>query len=331
MIRRFQIDDLIVQDSSGVVFHALDTETGKTVAVRRFFPFGADGGGLNAEEQAAYNIAVGRLAGLNHPALRSVICGGCDPVDGMPFIATEWVEGESLQTFVDQGPLSPELATEIITQALEVCELLSHVLAEEAVWVETELQTIIIGNEQSGRRFTFWISPLKWLGTHDGPRGLESMVTLTEEIMGWKGQAVHDYAGRGLGGWIKWLRGAAATTTLHEARETLAASIGAPPPAPAKRLATRAAKPGKPIKRSKPKALLLVNLGLILVVAGLGGWLLMREGADHGSLKVPEFLRRFSPKKPPPPSAASQTAETAPEESRRRHCRHPHRPHRNLD
>ena len=91
MTRRFQIEDLTAQDETGVVFRALDTETGATVAVRRFFPFGANGGGLSADEQSAYDIAVGRLAGLNHPAMRAVICGGCDPVDGMPFIATEWV------------------------------------------------------------------------------------------------------------------------------------------------------------------------------------------------------------------------------------------------
>ena len=88
-----------------MVFRALDTETGKTVAVRRFFPFGALGVGLKDDEKTAYNIALGRLTGLNHPALRSVICGGCDPVDGIPFIATEWIEGHVLEPIVEQQPL----------------------------------------------------------------------------------------------------------------------------------------------------------------------------------------------------------------------------------
>ncbi len=161
--KRFHIEDLIVQDASGVVFRAVDTESSSPVAVRRFFPFGPEGGGLHEEEQAAYGVAIKRLAGLSHPALRSVICGGCDPVDGMPFIVTEWVDGESLRPLVDEAPLSVENATELITQALEVCELLSLVLAEDAVWVETDLQSIVLGKDQSGRRFTFWISPLKWL------------------------------------------------------------------------------------------------------------------------------------------------------------------------
>jgi hypothetical protein len=312
VIKRFQIEDLIVQDASGVVFRALDTETGKTVAIRRFFPFGADGGGLQPDEQTAYNIAVGRLSGLNHPALRSVICGGCDPVDGMPFIATEWVEGESLQPLIEQGPLPPKVAAALITQALEVCELLSHVLAEEAVWVETDTQTIIIGSEASGRPFTFWLSPLKWLGGTEHARGLESIVTLTEEVMHWTGRAVTDQAGRGLGGWLKWLRATAATTTLQEARESLAASIGADPPAPAKRLATRAVRPAaKPIKRHRPKLLTFVNIALVL---GLAGWLLSRQAAKNNPLKLPEILQRFSRKNPPPPPEASQLPDIAPAE-----------------
>jgi hypothetical protein len=138
--RRFQIEDLIIQDASGVVFRALDTETGRTVALRRFFPFGAHGGGLLDDEQTAYNIALDRLAGLNHPRCARSICGGCDPVDGIPFIATEWIEGDLLEPVLQRGPLPTEAAVELITQALEVCELLSHVLAEEAVWVETDPQ-----------------------------------------------------------------------------------------------------------------------------------------------------------------------------------------------
>jgi len=288
VIRRFQIEDLIAQDASGVIFRAFDSETGKTVAVRRFFPFGVDGGGLHADEQTAYNIAVDRLAGLSHPALRSVICGGCDPVDSIPFIATEWVEGPSIQAVIQQqGPLATEVATHLITQALEVCELLSHVLAEEAVWVETELQTIITSSDSSSRGFTFWISPLKWLGGRDKSRGLESIVTLTEQIMGWQGRSVMDHAGHGLGGWLKWLRNAAATTSLHEAREMLAASVGVEPPPPAKTLAAQATRPL--VKTPKPpsfKVPWVINFGLALLAIGLGAGFLMRQRAKQASPQV---------------------------------------------
>ena len=69
-------------------------------------PVRRGGGGLLEEEQAAYNIAVGRLAGLQHPALRAVVCGGCDPVDGIPFIATEWIEGTAAGADRPAAPLA---------------------------------------------------------------------------------------------------------------------------------------------------------------------------------------------------------------------------------
>ena len=274
MIQRFQIEDLVLQDASGVVFRALDTQTDQIVAVRRFFPFGADGGGLHEEEQVAYNIAVARLAGISHPALRAVIAGGCDPVDGMPFIATEWIEGKQLQAYLETGPLAPEEAAKLLTRALEVCELLSEVLAEEAVWVETDSQAIVVGAEETGRRFTFSIAPLRWLGKHDGHHGLEPIVGLTEEIMGWQGKILHDHAGRGLGGWLKWFRKNALTTTLLEARETLAASIGVEPPPPAKHLvraATRQVVVRKVKKSSKYRSLIGASLALIALALGGAG------------------------------------------------------------
>jgi hypothetical protein len=292
VIRRFQIEDLIAQDGSGVVFKALDTETGQTVAVRRFFPFGSNGGGLLDGERAAYEIGLGRIAGLAHPALRSVICGGCDPVDGIPFIATEWIEGATLESIVRQQHLPADVATLLLTQALEVCELISQMLAEEAVWVETHLSTIMLGDEASGRGFTFWICPLKWLGRHNHDRGLASIIALTEKIMGWNSRTVHDEAGRGLGAWLKWLRSAAPATTLREARENLAAAVGAEPPPPAAQLVTAAKRqPKRPPKPKSSKHVVLAGLGLFLVAGSVGGWLVTR---NRSMAQPPELAARTS-------------------------------------
>ncbi len=279
MIERFQIEDLISQDLSGVVFRALDTQSGKSVAVRRFFPFGADGDGLNTEEQASYEIALGRLAGLNHPALRSVISGACDPVDHMPFIVTEWIEGESLAACMAGNVLSTESAILLITQALEVSELFSQVLAEEAIWVETNLQTIIVGGPESDRGFTFWISPLKWLGGSEETRGLEAIAILGEQVLGWTGRIFTDQAGGGLGGWLKWLRKNAATTTLQEARTALAAltaaSTAAGPPQTTALVVTQASK----LPKAHSKTSLVVATVLGLLVAGLAIFFVVKPDA----------------------------------------------------
>ncbi len=281
----------MVQDASGVVFRALDTETDRTVAVRRFFPFGAAGGGLREDEQIAYMIAVERLARIDHPALRSIICGGCDPVDGMPYIATEWIEGPRLKSLIERGPLDPAEAANLLTQALEVCEVLSEVLAEEAVWVETGLNAIVVGAEDSGRGVTFWIAPLKWLGKNDGQRGLESIITLTEEVLGWAGKTVPDHAGNGLGGWLKWLRGAAKTASLQQARENLAASLGVGPPIHAKRLLRQATRSLESTPKKNPARWpFFVLAAMALMAIALGGFFMIRRNnaANVAMLPLPQ-------------------------------------------
>lgn len=281
MVSRFQIEDMVAQDASGVVFRALDSETGLLVAVRRFFPFGVNGGGLSADEQADYNVAVGRLRDIKHPAMRAIICGGCDPVDGMPFIATEWIEGSAIQTYLEQGPLSPAETIHMVSQVLEVCEEISQVFGQEAVWVETDVHTIIVGAEGSGRGVTFWMSPLKWLGKNDGQRGLDAIVSLTEDAMGWRGMSVLDHEGDGLGGWLKWLRATARRATLPEAREMLLGIASTAPRTPVKRAVKHAVRPTtqtttiKPVKRKSSLPFLAGGIAALVAIS-LGGWAMIR-------------------------------------------------------
>lgn len=310
MIQRYYLEDLIAQDASGVVFRAMDRKTGAMVAVQRFFPFGATGGGLLAHEQETYDAAVRQLATLHHPSLRTILCGGCDPIDGIPFVVTEWIEGPSLQTMIDQGPLTEEVATELILQILDLCERLSDTLAKEAVWVETHLPSIIAGNPQSHRPFTFGISPLKWQSRKLATRELESIITLTEEIMGWHDKNVHGHAGS-LAAWLHWLRHAAPTTSLHEAHEALAATTAAAaahataataataaaaahaataaaaaaasnPHPPAKKIVGHASRPlVMATKPRRSKSLRWLNFALVILAVGLGTWFFTHQQAKR--------------------------------------------------
>ena len=273
----FQIEELVFQDSFGVLFRAIDTGTGQTVALRRFFPLGSAGGGLQIDEQASYAVALERLAEISHPALRSIIGGGCDPVDGMPFIATEWVDGSSLWHTIQQSPLAENEAVSLITRALEVSELISGALMEEAVWVDTDLRTIIVGVEAGGRGATFWVSPLKWLGEKRGNDGLESLIGLTENIMGWTGRQITEVEGGGLGRWLEWLRLAARTASLGEAREMLASALGAAPPALINMPLRPSPRTGVLPPKKRPSNLPVATLGVIVLAAMAGGgWALIR-------------------------------------------------------
>lgn len=292
MPTRFHIEDIITQDASCVVFRAIEKESGDPVAIRRFFPFGPDGGGLGEKERTAYEISLRRFGRATHPGLRTLLAGGCDPVDSVPFVVTEWIDGEPLSQKLQAGPLQSRQAIDIIMRALEVSEVLSQLVTEEAVWVETDPASII---DSSGRGVTFWISPLKWLGNDEERRSLKPIIQLTEDLMGWRNKLVNEQAGYGLAGWLKWLKQHAKTTTLAEARETLAAATGGQPPPPTSRLVKQSTRPIiarstvqiRPKKKSSSIPVLPI-LG-ILVALGLGGWILVKG-------EVP-FLSKFLPGK----------------------------------
>lgn len=221
MSGRYEILDILAQDGDGVAFHAEDRETGHEVVLRRFFPFGADGGGLVDEERAAYEIAVRRLMQVSHPALRNVLDGGTDPVDGMPFLVTEWIEGRPLSERLAERELSPPSAKALIDLALETCQVLSQTFQEESVWIETSTDSILLGPSGQERQVTFRISPLRWLGEDQSRKGLRSLLRLGEESTGWNRRMLSDSAGEGLGAWIKALRKNPDQWSLEQARYAL--------------------------------------------------------------------------------------------------------------
>lgn len=283
MAQRFQIEDIEVQDSTGIVFRATDLETQRTVAVRRFFPFGPNGGGLNAEEQVDYTSALEHLKEIEHPTLRAIISGGCDAVDGMPFIATEWVEGGALSSILHQRSLSPPEAVVLLTHALEASEALSAVLGREGVWIETDPHVIIIGARETHRPVTFWISPMRWLGQTSGQQGFEPLVALTESVMGWEPGGRGSHAATGLGKWLEWLRGAGRQAGLREVRERLVASQRAnSSPVATRRVpqTTHSGKPARKAARSRSAALVWILSACILTVFGLTGWILIQKNKE---------------------------------------------------
>ena len=180
MSQRFQIEDLVAQDEHGVVFRAQDSETGREVAVRRIFPYGPDGGGLKEDQQAAYEAGIQKFGSIQHAGLRKVISGGCDPVDGMPFLATEWLEGPTLAKAMESGPIPAASVIALMQRALDLCTTLSIAFnEEETVWLETSPSAIIVGEDDPERGFTFWVAPLKWLNEAGGKRGLAPLAKLT--------------------------------------------------------------------------------------------------------------------------------------------------------
>ncbi|MCU0780138.1 MAG: hypothetical protein MUF04_03430, partial [Akkermansiaceae bacterium] len=247
MSERFVIQEIITQDWSGVLFRAMDMESGKFVGLHRFFPFGLTGveaEGLSGDEREEYRAGVQQIAEFWHPSFRTVLTGGCDPVDGVPFVVTEWIEGESLAEILEKkGPLGPETAFELFNEALQLCEALSAKLGAEALWVSMLPEMIVLDTDKHSRGFTFGLSPNRWLVDSRDRRSLKPMANLLDHVMGWSGRMVGDHMGSGLGSWVKWLRGPGQTASLTEARRMLARTTGREPLMPA-------GEPGPPVPPS---------------------------------------------------------------------------------
>ncbi|RYD53710.1 MAG: hypothetical protein EOP83_23025, partial [Verrucomicrobiaceae bacterium] len=253
--QRYEIEEMMSQDAHGVAFRARDREEKRDVVLRRFFPNGRDGGGLQPEEQQPFLEAVEKLKVLRLKELRKTFDGGCDPIDGIPFLVTDWVEGDTLGSFTKGNPLEPASVKDIVEVALKASEQISQVLGHEMLWVGCNEDSLII--PESGRGITFWVEPLSSLNT----RGLLPLAELAERLLGWKDKpAQHDSAGDGLAGWIRQIRGNPKGWTLAQALTALHKPVSAatPPaaavaqPQRASGSATKPAAVAKPASVMKP-------------------------------------------------------------------------------
>jgi hypothetical protein len=269
-----QIEDLVVQNDSEVAFNAIHVTTGKPVLLRRFFPFGSAGRGLNDGERDLFERVVRCLLAVEHPALCKVVAGGVDPVDGFPFLASERIAGDSLEARLGSGFLQPPEAAGMLFSLLEVATLLSSALGRDGLWVETATPAILWADRENGVSPVFRISPLRSLDLGDEAQASCELVQLTEEVMGWQGVLVAGQAGNGLRAWIKELR-AQPAATLEEMRVLLAASTQ-PKPAPSPRFsgmpAGRSRAPLLPVPRRRTKLPVLAAMAGLALIAGAVSW-----------------------------------------------------------
>ena len=111
MLGPYQIAGVIGEGGMGAVYRAKDTRLGRDVAIKVLtnVTFSDRERLLRFEQEA-------RATGmLNHPNLLTVYDVGRD-TDGNPFLVTELLEGETLSSRLQRGPLSPRKAVDAATQ-----------------------------------------------------------------------------------------------------------------------------------------------------------------------------------------------------------------------
>ncbi len=87
------------------------------------------------------------LFGLEHPNILRVYDYGV--VHGLPFLVMELLEGQTLDTLVEHGPLAPEDAVAIVAQILTG---LSHAHAQGVLHRDIKTENVYVALDPSGRR-----------------------------------------------------------------------------------------------------------------------------------------------------------------------------------
>jgi hypothetical protein len=198
----------------------------------------------------------------------------------MPFLVTDWVEGDTLATFTRGKALEPASVKDIIEVALRASQVLSGVLGHEALWVGCSEDSLVI--PESGRGITFWVEPLATLNT----RGLLPVAELAERLLGWQGKpAQPDSAGDGMAGWIRQIRANPKGWSLAQALDALknpaaASTVPVQRPGTPTKPGAVPTKQGAPVaKRAKKRKAVWpwVATAVILLLGG-GGFAAWKSG-----------------------------------------------------
>ncbi|HET8773775.1 MAG TPA: protein kinase [Thermoanaerobaculia bacterium] len=111
MLGPYQIIGTIGEGGMGVVYRAKDTRLGRDVAIKVLTQVAVS----DRERLVRFEQEARATGMLNHPNLLTVYDVGRDAEDN-PFLVTELLEGETLRSRLDRGPLSPRKAVDAALQ-----------------------------------------------------------------------------------------------------------------------------------------------------------------------------------------------------------------------
>jgi len=107
----YQVTGFVGEGGMGVVYRAKDTRLGRDVAIKVLTNVAHD----DREQLARFEQEARATGMLNHPNLLTVYDVGRDD-DGNPFIVCELLEGETLTSRLERGPLSSRRAVDAALQ-----------------------------------------------------------------------------------------------------------------------------------------------------------------------------------------------------------------------
>ena len=151
----YAIEEMLLQSPNLVVYKARG-RNGFRYAISRFiFPKSV----LANLKEACFDSALGELKRLNHGCLRPVIDGGLDAVDGMPWVARVWWDGEYLEDRINNGVLTPFDIQRLVDHG----QALIDALGDRAAAVSFRARDVILTSGRGGQPVeTFNVDVQNW-------------------------------------------------------------------------------------------------------------------------------------------------------------------------
>src|SRR5580704_1197178 len=148
---RYEIISVAGAGGMGEVYLARDTQLKRNVALKLLAPaLTRDERGLRRFEQEAQAASA-----LNHPNILTVYEFG--QVDGVHYIATEYIEGQTLRQRIKTGPIETEAALDISSQ---IASALAAAHAQGIVHRDIKPDNVIIRNDGIVKVLDFGIAKL---------------------------------------------------------------------------------------------------------------------------------------------------------------------------
>jgi serine/threonine protein kinase len=152
---RYEVVDLIGQGGMGALYRARDPRIGRYVAIKLLRP------GYDTPELRDRFSREARAAGiLSHPNIVTIYDVG--EHDGLPFIAMEFVRGDTFADLVGLRPPLPVLRKVQLTE--EVCAGLAHAHEMNIVHRDIKPANLIVGPEGTVKILDFGIAKLSATG-----------------------------------------------------------------------------------------------------------------------------------------------------------------------
>ncbi len=137
----YEIVEEIGRGASGIVYRAIDRALDRTVALKVL----VSGARAKPSELVRFQRESEALARMNHPHVVRVFDIG--EQDGVPFLAMEWIDGNSLAEYLHLVPVSSRQAAEIV--AALACGI-SHAHGHRVLHRDLKPQNVLVANHDAG-------------------------------------------------------------------------------------------------------------------------------------------------------------------------------------